>query len=145
MTRIDNRTRLKIETPPIVFFYRLFARWVGERKFLLLTTTGRKSRRSRTVPLVYMPVEDGFVVTAANLGSDQNPGWYLNLKHNPQAQIQIGSEKMDVLAEEADTEAREQLWANWIRINPGYQGFQAKTARKLPMVILKPQSHRKSG
>jgi deazaflavin-dependent oxidoreductase (nitroreductase family) len=131
--------QLKLERPLIVLGYRVFSRWVGDQlKFLLLTTTGRKSQRRRTVPLVYMPAEDGFVVTAANVGLDQQPGWFLNLKHNPQALIQIGTETMPVFAHEVVAEDRERLWARWIRANPGYVSFQAKTARKLPMVILKP-------
>ena len=122
----------------IVLFYRLFARYVGRYKFLLLTTTGRKTGRRRTVPIVYMPTDDGLVVVAANLGSDLHPGWFLNLKHNPKARIQIGSTKMAVLSEEVSAQEREPLWKNWIQENPGYKGFQEKTTRKLPVVILKP-------
>lgn len=139
MITANAKWQLKLERPLIVFGYRVFSRWVGDQaKILLLTTTGRKSGRTRTVPLVYMPVEDYFVVTAANLGLDQQPGWFLNLKQNPQALIQIGSAKMTVRAQEVSAEERERLWASWIQVNPGYIGFQAKTTRKLPMVILKP-------
>jgi F420H(2)-dependent quinone reductase len=139
MITANTRWQLKLERPLMVFGYRVFSRWIGDQvKFLLLTTTGRKSKRSRTVPLVYMPVEYGFVVTAANVGLDQQPGWFLNLKHNPQAQIQIGTAKVSVLAQEVVPEEREHLWATWIQANPGYASFQAKTTRKLPMVILKP-------
>ena len=141
MLKIDKQLRLKIETPIIVFLYRVFARWVGGYNFLLLTTTGRKSKRKRTVMLVYRPVEHDFVVVAANLGSDLHPGWFLNLKHNPLVQIQTGNTRINVLAEEADAEEREHLWENWIQENPGYQMFQERTSRKLPVVILKPQPH----
>lgn len=110
----------------------------GDFHILLLTTTGRKSQRSRTVPLVYMPIEDSVVVVAANLGLDDHPGWYLNLKLNSQAQIQSGSNKMSVVAEDLSDDKREQTWKEWIKLNTGYQAFQAKTARKLPLVILKP-------
>ena len=107
-------------------------------KFLLLTTTGRKSGRKRTVPLVYMPVDGGYAVIAANVGLDTYPGWFLNVKHTPQAHIQIGNEKMAVVAEEAESDERERLWTEWIKANPGYAQFQAKTARKFPFVVLKP-------
>ena len=139
MITANTKWQLKLERPLIVFGYRVFSRWVGDQvKILLLSTTGRKSRRTRTVPLVYMPVDDRFVVTAANLGFDQHPGWFLNLKQNPQALIQIGTAKMTVLAQEVTAEERDRLWASWIQVNPGYEGFQAKTTRKLPMVILQP-------
>jgi F420H(2)-dependent quinone reductase len=139
MVTVNSNWQLKLERPVIVFFYRLLGRWIGSRyRILLLTTTGRKSQRQRTVPLVYMPLEGNFVVIAANVGSDLHPGWYINVKHNSQAHIQIGSMKLVVVVDEAPVEDRERLWHDWLKINPGYQEFQEKTARKFPMVILKP-------
>jgi deazaflavin-dependent oxidoreductase (nitroreductase family) len=139
MITATSNWQLKLERPVIVALYRLLARWIGERyRILLLTTTGRKSQRKRTVPLVYMAVEEGFAVMASNIGSDLHPSWYLNLKHDPQAHIQIGSAKIAVRAAEASAEDRGRLWEGWIKINPGYQRFQDKTAREFPIVILKP-------
>jgi deazaflavin-dependent oxidoreductase (nitroreductase family) len=79
-----------------------------------------------------------FILTGANVGLDQDPGWYLNLKHNPQAQIQVGITKLNVSAEEITPVERERLWTDWIKSNPGYATFQAKTSRQFPMLILKP-------
>ena len=133
----SEKLRLKVERPFVVFFYRVFSRWAGGFHILLLTTTGRKSKRSRTVPVVFMPIEDSFVVVAANLGSDDQPGWYLNLKQDAHAQIQVGSNRMSVVAEALSDDERAQLWEKWIKANPGYQGFQTRTSRQLPVVILK--------
>jgi F420H(2)-dependent quinone reductase len=138
MITATSNWQLKLERPVIVFFYRVFAQWAGRYKILLLTTTGRKSHRKRTVPVVFMPVSNSFVVVAANVGSDVQPGWFLNLRNDPHAHIQISREKMSVLAEEAPAQNYAKLWADWLRDNPGYQTFQAKTARKFPIVILKP-------
>jgi deazaflavin-dependent oxidoreductase (nitroreductase family) len=139
MKTATSNWQLKLERPIIVFFYRLLARWIGERsQMLLLTTTGRKSGRQHTIPLIFMRVENGVVVTASNIGLDVHPGWFLNLKHNPRAHIQIGDKKMVVLAEEVPAEVRDSLWVNWIQARPGYADFQAKTVRKFSMVILKP-------
>jgi deazaflavin-dependent oxidoreductase (nitroreductase family) len=138
MVTATSKRQLKLERPLIVFFYRLFARWVGGTNLLLLTTTGRKSRRRRTVSVVYTPVEDGYVIIAANVGLDSHPGWYLNLKQNPAAQVQIGNRKMEVLAEEVTPAERERLWTDWIKANPGYAHFQAKTTRRFPILVLKP-------
>jgi deazaflavin-dependent oxidoreductase (nitroreductase family) len=138
MITATSKQQLKLERPLIVFFYRLFARWVGGTNLLLLTTTGRKSGRRRTVSVVYMPVEDGYVIIAANVGLDTHPGWYLNLKQNPAAQVQIGRAKIEVLAEEVAPEEREALWTMWIKTKPGYTRFQAKTARKFPILVLRP-------
>ena len=138
MITATEKLRLKVERPFVVFFYRVFSKWTGGFRILLLTTTGHKSKRIRTVPLVYMPIEDSVVVVAANLGSDNHPRWYLNLKQDPLAQIQIGSSKLFVVAEDMSNDKREQVWTEWIKVNPGYQGFQSRTARKLPIVVLKP-------
>jgi deazaflavin-dependent oxidoreductase (nitroreductase family) len=138
MITANSKWQLKMERPVIVFFYRVFARWSGKSNILLLATTGRRSQRKRTVPVVYMPVEGGYLVAAANIGLDAHPGWFLNLKHDPRAQIEIGNKKLAVVANEADPASRERLWTDWTTANPGYQGFQAKTTRKIPLVILKP-------
>jgi deazaflavin-dependent oxidoreductase (nitroreductase family) len=139
MIRANEKLRLKLERLFMVFAYRLFGGLMGDRyQILLLTTTGRKTHRKRTVPVVYMRVRENFVLTGSNIGSDDHPAWYLNLKNNPQAHIQIGKTKLNVLATEADQEEREPLWQDWIKEKPGYADFQAKTTRRFPMVILKP-------
>jgi deazaflavin-dependent oxidoreductase (nitroreductase family) len=138
MISADKKLRLKLERPIVVFIYRLLARWLGRYPFLLLTTTGRKSKRKRTVPVVFMQAHDGFIVVAANMGSDADPGWFWNLKANPQAEVQIGSAKMIVQAEVLRPGERESLWSKWVQVNPGYEMFQERTVRMLPVVILKP-------
>ena len=135
MKTANSNLQLKIETPVMVFLYRLFPRWFGRSNFLLLTTTGRKSQRQRTVLLMNMPVEGGYMVVAANVGLDAQPAWYLNLKQQPQAHIQIGTTKRSVCAEEISGTEREKRWADWIKVNPGYARFQAKTSRQLPIVM----------
>jgi deazaflavin-dependent oxidoreductase (nitroreductase family) len=137
MATANSKWQLKLERPVIVFLYRVFARWSDKSNILLLTTTGRRSQRNRTVPVVYMLVDGGYMVAAANLGFDTHPGWFLNLKHCPQAQIEIGNRKLAVVANEADAESRDSLWVDWTKANPGYQGFQAKTTRKIPLIILR--------
>jgi deazaflavin-dependent oxidoreductase (nitroreductase family) len=134
MKTANSNLQLKIETPIMVFLYRLFPRWFGNAHFLLLTTTGRKSQRQRTVLLMCMPIEGRYMVVAANVGSDAQPAWYLNLKQQPQVQIQIGTRKLSVQAEELSGDERQRLWADWIKVNPGYARFQAKTNRQFPMV-----------
>ena len=137
MITANSSLQLKLETPVMVFFYRLFPRWFGNAHFLLLTTTGRKSQRKRTVLVVDMPVKRGFIVVAANVGSDAQPGWYLNLIQQPQAQIQIGMTKLAIQAEEISGTERETLWADWIKTHPGYARFQAKTSRPFPIMLLR--------
>ena len=114
---------------------------MGDRYgILLLTTTGRKTHRQRIVPVVFMRVGENFVLTGSNIGLDEHPAWYLNLKSDPYAHIQIGKIRRAVVAKEGDPEERDRLWIDWIKAKPGYADFQAKTARTFPMVILKPLS-----
>ena len=68
---------------------------------LLLTTTGRRSGRPWTVPLMYQTDGDGWVLVASNGGSDRHPSWWLNLRSNPDASIQIGRELHRVSAADA--------------------------------------------
>jgi F420H(2)-dependent quinone reductase len=138
--RRNTKRNLKMETLLIVFVYRWLLSWlIGVKsRLLLLTTTGRKSQRKRTVPVLYMRDGGNYVVTASNAGSDKHPGWYFNCKGNPTAHIQIGRTKVAVLADEASVEERERLWTAWLKENPRYQGQQEKTARTFPMVILRP-------
>ena len=131
---------LKVETLLIVFVYRWLLSWLvgAQSRLLLLTTTGRKSQRKRTVPILYMRDDGNYVVAASNAGSDKHPGWYFNCKGNPSAQIQIGRTKVTVVAEEPSAQERERLWAAWLNENPRYQSQQEQTARAFPMVILRP-------
>lgn len=105
---------------------------------LLLTTTGRKSGSRRTAPLVYMPDGDNYVVVGSNAGNDEHPAWYLNLRSNAAAEIQIGREKQRVTAQPADGEERARLWRSLVDLYPNYGEYQKGTARQIPVVVLRP-------
>jgi deazaflavin-dependent oxidoreductase (nitroreductase family) len=129
-----------------LFIYRLSGgRVSGEVRglhVLLLTTTGRKSGKPRTMPLGYFKHDGGYVITASNSGSDHHPGWYYNLKSSSLARIQIKNNRIPVRAEEVTGDERERLWSELIRISPGYADYQKHTSRKIPMVILHPSEVR---
>ena len=105
---------------------------------LLLATTGRRSGRLHNVPLGYILEQDAYVVIASYRGSPKHPAWYLNLRTEPQALVQVGSEKIKVIAKTADADAREQLWNRLVEKTPIYKRFQARTSRQIPMVYLTP-------
>ena len=126
-----------------VFLYRASGGRIGGRfrrtaPVLLLTTTGRKSGKQRTTPLLY--VEDGerYAVVASMGGAPTHPAWYLNLRANPGATIQLGRRTLPVTAETAGAEERGRLWAMATRMYPSYDAYQAKTSREIPVVILSP-------
>ncbi len=105
---------------------------------LLLTMTGRKTGQQRTVPLIYMMDGADYVLTASIGGAPKHPGWFFNLRDNPQAVIQVKDRRFNVVAHVADQEKKRELWARLVAVLPFYEGFQRKTTRDIPMVILHP-------
>src|SRR5215467_13297364 len=58
---------------------------------LLLTTVGRKSGERYLFPLFYGRAGDGYFVIASKGGAPEHPGWYRNLRANPEVEIQVGT------------------------------------------------------
>lgn len=114
--------------------------WREGATILLLTTTGRASRNETTVPLIYRVDGDNHIVVASNNGASVNPGWYLNLQENPQARIQVLADVFSVRARDADAGEYDRLWAFMNEIWPHYATYQAKTDRKIPVVVLERSS-----
>jgi deazaflavin-dependent oxidoreductase (nitroreductase family) len=119
---------------------RLGGRLRKDLPVLLLTTTGRKTGRRRTTPLLYVEEGDRYVVVASAGGAPSHPAWYLNLCNNPAATIQVGGRKLAVTAETAGLEERARLWPRLTQMWPQYDDYQAKTRREIPVVILAPSA-----
>jgi len=117
---------------------RLGGRFRKTAPVLLLTTTGRKSGKQRTTPLLYVEEAGQYVIVASVGGAPTHPAWYLNVRANPTAAIQIGSRRLAVSAKTASPEERERLWALATQMYPQYDDYQAKTSREIPIVILTP-------
>jgi deazaflavin-dependent oxidoreductase (nitroreductase family) len=105
---------------------------------LLLTTTGRKSGRPRTIPLLYLPDGKNLVVVASNGGTAGDPTWRLNLEDEPEAKVEVDGRKLRVRAEEAEGEERRRLWERVVRMYGAYQQYQERTDRRIPVVLLRP-------
>jgi deazaflavin-dependent oxidoreductase (nitroreductase family) len=103
---------------------------------LLLTTTGAKSGQPRTTPLVYLPDGDRLAIFASKAGAPTNPDWYHNLVAHPEATVEVGTETFKVTAVVADEEERARLYAKQAELAPRFAEYQAKTTRKIPVVIL---------
>lgn len=108
----------------------------GKLTHLLLTTTGRKSGKPRTVALSYVSAGEDYLLVASNGGSDRHPAWWLNLQKTPHAQIWVGTERLDVIAHNATATERARLWAKLTAINPFYARYEQLTQREIPVVIL---------
>ena len=117
---------------------RLGGRIAGGAPVLLLTTTGRKSGKQRMTPLLYLEDAGRYVVIASVGGAPKHPAWYLNLLANPAARIDVGSRKVPVTASTASPDERARLWPLAVQIYAGYDGYQARTTREIPVVILAP-------
>jgi deazaflavin-dependent oxidoreductase (nitroreductase family) len=111
---------------------------IGERAFLLLTTTGRKSGQQRITPLFYLPDGENSIVVASNWGAATHPQWWQNLQANPHAQIQIRERIIPIIAHEADPEEHTRLWTILTARHPDFADYQRKTTRQIPLVILTP-------
>lgn len=103
---------------------------------LLLITRGKKTGQLRTNALMYLPLEENFVVIASNLGKDDHPAWWYNLQAQPQAEVQVGANRFKVRAREADDEERERIWNALSERTPDYEQYRAWTSRRIPLVIL---------
>ena len=116
---------------------KLFGR-MGKSPILLLNTTGRKSGKRRTSPLLYVMDGEDFVIIASKGGASTHPAWYLNLKADPDASVEVGDREVRVRAEEADPEEKVRLWQKMVEMYPTYDDYQRKTKREIPLLILHP-------
>ena len=109
---------------------------VGKLTMALLTTTGRRSGQPRTTPLNLMPDGDRYLLVASYGGDDRDPQWFKNLQANPEATIQIGADNVPVRATVATPEEKNVLWPKVVSAYKGYDNFQRRTDRQIPVVIL---------
>ena len=107
---------------------------------LLLTTTGRKTGRKRTTPLLFARDGNRLVVVASNGGSNRNPSWWTNLRFNSEAEVEIKGDRWSVKADKANDAEKTRLWPLMTETFPPYEEYQRKTKRVIPVVILTPSN-----
>jgi F420H(2)-dependent quinone reductase len=125
--------------------YRASGGAVGRRipglpPFLLLHHVGAKSGTERTSPLVYFEDGDNLVIVASKGGFPRHPAWFHNLRANPETTVQVGTERRRVRARVATDAEHERLWPRAVATWAGYDDYQARCERKIPLVILEPQA-----
>ena len=111
---------------------------VGKAPVLLLTTTGRKSGQLRTCPVVYLDDDGRFVVINTNAGNAAAPAWSLNLKANPDAEVEIGNDKHRVRARIAAGDERADLWRKHNVQYSGFDEYAEKLERDIAVFVLDP-------
>ena len=107
---------------------------------LLLTTTGAKSGERRISPLAYFRIDGKLLIIGSFAGADINPAWVHNLRANPSAHVEIGSDSSDVTARELPSAERDELFGKITAAAPGFADYQAKTSRVIPVFELQPAS-----
>jgi deazaflavin-dependent oxidoreductase (nitroreductase family) len=109
---------------------------------LLLHTVGAKTGKARTTSLTYARDGENYLVVASNGGSPRSPGWYHNLKANPDIEINVGPRRFAVTARPVlpGDPDRERLWKIVTKYNKSYNEYQKKTRRPIPIVTLTPKS-----
>ncbi len=127
-----------------IWLYRMTAGRLGGRvpgagPVLLLTTTGRKSGQLRTAPLLYLEDGGAVVVVASQGGLPDDPLWYKNLHAHPDAEVEIRARKRKVRARTASGEEKAALWPKLTAMYPGFDTYQARTQRDIPVVLLTPR------
>jgi deazaflavin-dependent oxidoreductase (nitroreductase family) len=114
----------------------------GKMPVLELTTTGRKSGQPRAVMLT-SPLQEGntIVVVASRGGDDTHPAWFLNLRDHPEVEVAYkGAPKQPMRARVANAEERARMWPLVTADHKNYAGYQTKTTREIPLVLLEPPS-----
>jgi deazaflavin-dependent oxidoreductase (nitroreductase family) len=117
-----------------------FVDGIGAAPFLLLTTKGRKTGRSRTTPVLYLEDGGDLIVVASFGGNDLHPAWYLNLQSCPEAEVMIGREPRPVSAQELTMDQKKLIWPRLVKLYPQFEIYQQRTRREIPLMRLTARS-----
>ena len=109
--------------------------WLAGVEITMLTTTGAKTGRARTLPVLALPDGDGVILIASNFGRPHNPGWYYNLRANPRATIALDGTTRDVAARELSGAERERGYRRGEEIFPGFISYRRWAAHRLIPVL----------
>jgi deazaflavin-dependent oxidoreductase (nitroreductase family) len=102
----------------------------------VLTTTGARSGRSCSVPLLGLPTPDGMAVIASNYGRRHHPAWYHNLRADPNAEL----DGRRVRAVEVEGERRARIWEQALESYPGYSTYERRARnRRIGVFVLEPR------
>jgi deazaflavin-dependent oxidoreductase (nitroreductase family) len=103
---------------------------------VLLTATGAKSGKQRMTPLVSLTIDGKMLLIGSYGGADVDPAWVHNLRANPQAHVEVGTESFDVIARELPREERDPTFAQVVEVAPGFGDYQVNTSRIIPLFEL---------
>ncbi len=116
-----------------------FASLLAGLPVVMLTTTGARSGRERTVPVVGLPTAEGLAVIASNFGQDRHPAWYHNLRADPEVVVAIAGHAGRFRAVEVEGDRRRQIWEEGLRVYPGWSQYERRVSnRRIAIFVLEP-------
>ena len=114
-----------------------FSSLVSGLPVVMLTTTGARTSKSRTVPVLGLPSPEGMAVIASNYGQRGHPAWCHNLLANPEVQVAVDGQRRRVRAVEVDGERRRRIWDHALTVYPGYAQYEKRAAhRRIHLFVL---------
>jgi deazaflavin-dependent oxidoreductase (nitroreductase family) len=110
--------------------------WRNGTTILILFTRGRKSGEQRSHALIFREAGDAYTVVASKGGSDAPPAWFVNLRADPNVEVQIKGDRFRATARVATPAEKPEMWATMVEAWPDYDAYQRKTDREIPVVVL---------
>ena len=103
----------------------------------LIRYTGRKSGKVFITPLIYGDIGGEVVIVASKGGADEHPAWYLNIRDSAHVEFQVATQAFRGTWREPEGAERDKVWAFMVDVFPSYAAYQASTARRIPLVMMK--------
>jgi deazaflavin-dependent oxidoreductase (nitroreductase family) len=110
--------------------------WRNGTEILILFTRGRRSGQQRSHALIFREHDGAYLVVASKGGSDAPPAWFVNLQADPDVEVQIKGDRFPARARVATPAEKPAMWAKMVEVWPDYDGYQKKTDREIPVVVL---------
>ncbi len=141
MNEIPDAETMKVFNANIVEEFRANGGKVGGpfegADLLLLTTTGAKSGQPRLNPLAYLRIDGRLLIIGSYAGADVDPAWVHNLRANPRAHVEAGTQSYDVEAHELAPAERDAAWSQIVTVAPRFGDYQTSTSRVIPLFELR--------
>lgn len=130
---------LKLFTRTNVLVYKLsggrLMNKLSGMPIVLVQMTGAKSGKKKTIPLMYVPHGDGFILVASQGGAPKHPAWYFNLVKNPEIEITHAGQTRKYTARLVDEAEKATLWPTCVEYYPPYEQYQQRTSRQIPVFL----------
>jgi deazaflavin-dependent oxidoreductase (nitroreductase family) len=116
-------------------------RWMNTlagRPICLVEMIGRRSQKTITIPLMYVPDSERVYLVASQGGAPRHPAWYYNLIDNPNVVILAAGTRRAMRAEVIEGSARSKVWRRCVECYPEYEVYRTRTDREIPVFVCRP-------